>query len=86
VRERRIEIALLLNGEVLARFQLFRHGWLHLSSFVPAPLAAKCAGNFELEIRADRTWRPRPSNDGNRDDREISIAVCNLEIKTLAAA
>jgi hypothetical protein len=39
------------------------------------------AGKYELKIRADRTWQPRPSENANRDDREISIAVCNIEIK-----
>jgi hypothetical protein len=34
---------------------------------------------FELEITADQTWRPRPADPQNRDDREISIAVCNVQ-------
>jgi hypothetical protein len=40
------------------------------------------SSRFELEVRADRTWQPRPDDNGNRDDRELSIAVCNLEVKS----
>lgn len=80
VRERPLTLEFILNGETLTTFQLFRQGWMHLNLFVPSRLVAQFAGKYELEIRADRTWQPRPSNDGDRDDREISIAVCNLEI------
>jgi cyclopropane fatty-acyl-phospholipid synthase-like methyltransferase len=82
VRERPLLLEFILNGEIVATFQLFRHGWLQLNIFVPERLAVESARKYELEIRADRTWQPRPTQDDNRDDREISIAVCNLEIKT----
>jgi len=84
VRERPLALEFVLNGETLSTFQIFRGGWLHLDLFVPDTLATKAAGKYAFEIRADRTWQPRPSNDQDRDDREISIAVCNLEIKTVA--
>ena len=79
VHERPLSLEFLLNGELLTTLQLNRRVWLHLSLHVPAELAAKSAGKYELEIRADRTWQPRPTQDEGRDDREISIAVCNLE-------
>ena len=43
-------------------------------------VAAATDGEFELEIRADRTWQPRPraSAGAGRDDREMSVAVCNI--------
>jgi hypothetical protein len=82
VRERPLSLDFILNGETLTTFQLFRHGWVHLNLPVPERLAIESAGKYELEIRADRTWQPRPSGDESRDDREISIAVCNLEIRT----
>jgi hypothetical protein len=44
---------------------------------VPEDLRA--AGVYELEIRAGRTWQPRPDDPDNRDDRQLSVAVCNLE-------
>ncbi len=84
VRERPLALDFVLNGETLSTFQIFRGGWLHLDLFVPDTLAMKAAGKYAFEIRAGRTWQPRPSNAEDRDDREISIAVCNLEVKTAA--
>jgi len=34
---------------------------------------------FELELTASRTWQPRVDVEEDRDDREISIAVCNIQ-------
>jgi SAM-dependent methyltransferase len=80
IRERPLTLEVLLNGERLSYLSLFRHSWLNLRVPVPASLAAGAAGQFELEIRSDRTWQPRLTNDATRDDRELSIAVCNIEI------
>ncbi|HEY6232385.1 MAG TPA: methyltransferase domain-containing protein [Pyrinomonadaceae bacterium] len=80
--KRALAIELLLNGEKLCAFSLWRYGWLELRIPVPAPLRGGdeiC--NFRLEIRADRTWQPRPIAGETRDDRELSIAVCNIEIR-----
>ena len=74
---RPLAVEILLNGRALASFSLFRHGWLSLGLDVPEELSS--AGEYELEIQADRTWRPRPEDPHNRDDRELSIAVCNVE-------
>jgi hypothetical protein len=35
-----------------------------------------------LELRADRTWQPRPVAGETRDDRELSIAACNITVKS----
>src|SRR5438552_4962342 len=75
-----LTLEVLLNGARLSHFSLFSHSWLNLRVPVPAPLVAKAEGEFELEIRSDRTWQPRPTNDATRDDRELSIAVCNIEV------
>jgi hypothetical protein len=74
---RPLRLELLLNGRRLSSFSLFRHGWLSLLTEVPEELAL--AHDFELELRAGRTWRPRPDDPADRDDRELSIAVCNIE-------
>ena len=74
---RPLGLELYLNVRPLCALSLFRHGWLELTVEVPEELSA--AGDYELELRADRTWRPRPDDTENRDDRELSIAVCNLE-------
>jgi cyclopropane fatty-acyl-phospholipid synthase-like methyltransferase len=78
-RERPLGLELLLNGARLCALSLFGYGWLELEADVPEELATPRAGAFELELRADRTWQPRPAGEG-RDDRELSVAVCNIEI------
>jgi hypothetical protein len=80
VRERPLLIEFILDGQVHSTFNLFRHGWLHVNFGVSE--AAMATGKHELKIRTDRTWQPRPADGEGRDDREISIAVCNIEIKT----
>jgi len=73
-------IEFILDGQVASRFNLWRHGWLHVN--LSATAASAQAQKHELKIRTSRTWQPRPGDAENRDDREISIAVCNIEIKT----
>jgi len=73
--EKPLELELLLNGLRLAQFTLYKYGWLHLSMSVPPALTAKSLGEFELELRAGRT-ATRPD-----DDRQVSIAVCNVEVR-----
>ncbi len=73
-------IELLLNGVKLCAFSVWRYGWLELRVLVPKALTADASGEFELEMRADHTWQPRPTADETRDDRELSIAVCNVTV------
>jgi cyclopropane fatty-acyl-phospholipid synthase-like methyltransferase len=81
IRERPITLEVRLNGDRLSYFSLCRHSWLNLRVPVPSSLAGESGGAFELEIRSDRTWQPRPVEGATRDDRELSIAVCNIEIR-----
>ncbi len=77
-----LRLEILLNGQRLCAFSLCRQGWLELRVVVPEALRSpETNGEFELELRADRTWQPRPTGDETRDDRELSIAVCNLVIQ-----
>jgi cyclopropane fatty-acyl-phospholipid synthase-like methyltransferase len=80
VRQRPLILEFLLNGERLALFSLFRSSWLHLRLILPEHLQSAENQIFDLQVRADRTWQPRPTHDETRDDRELSIAVCNVEI------
>jgi hypothetical protein len=75
-----MEVQILLNGAKLCRFDLFRYGWLSLSLSVPADVV-NSDGAYELEFRASRSWKPRPAIDETRDDRELSIAVCNIVVR-----
>ena len=80
LRAQPLVLEFLLNGSRLSAFSLFRRAWLHLRITVPESLTAE-SGKFELEVRANRTWQPRPTNDETRDDRELSVAVCNIVIQ-----
>ena len=80
LNSRPLGLEVLLNGVKLCALSLYRQGWLELQVAVPESLSQQAAGEFELELRADRTWQPRPVNDETRDDRELSIAVCNVLI------
>jgi hypothetical protein len=80
---RPLGVELLLNGVKVCAFSLCRYGWLELQLPVSKHLESNGdAGVFELEIRADRTWQPRPTADETRDDRELSLAVCNITVST----
>lgn len=69
-----------LNGNRLSLFSLLRQAWLHLRIPVPESLNPESEKEFELDVRASRTWQPRPADDETRDDRELSVAVCNIEV------
>jgi hypothetical protein len=75
---RKMNVTVTLNGTPLSTFTLFRSGWIELEFRLPDPVAPNDGDNFELEITADQTWQPRPNDKQSRDDRAISIAVCNL--------
>jgi len=72
-----------LNGQRLAAISLFSYGWLDLEIKVSENLNETAIGAnkaFEFEIRADRTWQPRAHDPASGDDRQLSIAVCNIEV------
>ena len=73
--EQSLGLEISLNGVKLCAFTLYKYGWLQLLMRVPEGLSSKAKGEFELELRASRTAQ-RPD-----DDRELSIAVCNIEIR-----
>jgi ubiquinone/menaquinone biosynthesis C-methylase UbiE len=75
-----LQVEMIFNGEKLAWFSLIRNGWMNLTVAVPEPTRAIELN--ELELRTNRTWQPRPNPEDRdqRDDREISIAVCNIEV------
>jgi hypothetical protein len=47
---------------------------------VPETLSSEAKGEFDLELRANRTWQPRQVSEETRDDRELSVAVCNIAV------
>jgi ubiquinone/menaquinone biosynthesis C-methylase UbiE len=79
---RPIKLEVSLNNELIGALSLIDYGWLGLefdlgNTFKDGLAPQK---NFELEIRADRTWQPIAHDPTSKDDRELSIAVCNIEI------
>lgn len=69
-------LEVLLNGVRLSAFAVCKYGWLETKILVPENLSEGSNGAFELEIKADRTDR-----SSTEDRREISIAVCNIQIR-----
>jgi ubiquinone/menaquinone biosynthesis C-methylase UbiE len=82
LRDQPLLVEVSLNEEKLAVFSVFRYGWLNLELLIPKSLTAT-GDLYELKLSADRTWQPRPETleREQRDDREISIAVCNIEVR-----
>ena len=83
LRARPLGLEFFLDGVRLAALSLYRYGWLELEISVPEEFnteTGETKTRHELEIRADRTWQPRPVGGASRDDRELSIAVCNIQI------
>lgn len=82
LRMRPAQVELWLNDVKLAAFSLFRYGWLTLEIMVPSTVNTT-DGIYELLLRTNRTWQPRPNSAelADRDDREISIAVCNVVVE-----
>ncbi len=69
-----------LNDKSVGALCLIQNGWVTVSidlSDVASGLKDE-GNNYLFEIRADRTWQPCRTNPESNDDREISIAVCNI--------
>jgi len=77
-----VQVDVKLNGERIAVCSVFRTGWLTLKVYIPETLFA-LDHSYELEFTANRTWQPRVDIEDRelRDDREISIAVCNIVVE-----
>jgi ubiquinone/menaquinone biosynthesis C-methylase UbiE len=71
-----MELQFKLNGAPVCGLCLFEYGWLELEIDVPETTGAE----FRLDITASRTWQPSAANPNSNDDRNLSIAVCRLEI------
>ena len=67
----------LVNGISLCSLSLFKYGWLELEIDVPADIAQQNQ-KLNFEIRSDRVWQPAHIDSSSSDDRELSIAVCNI--------
>src|SRR3954468_13236392 len=57
---RKMEITVALDGATVLACTLFRYGWIELEVRFPEPIAPINRDTFELEMRANQTWQPRP--------------------------
>lgn len=82
LRARPLALEFRLSGVCICAISLFDYGWLELGIDVSAAVvrAAEVNNVFELEIIANRTWQPSLASAGSGDDRQLSIAVCNIEV------
>ena len=76
LRAKPVALEFVVNGVVLSTFSLFDYGWLELVIPVPFTISRE----LQFEIRSSRTWQPIHSDPTSADDRELSIAVCNIEV------
>jgi hypothetical protein len=75
-----LKLDLFLNGVNLCSLSLFRYGWLEVRIVVPPAFVSPANGEFELQLIADRTSQRNQLSQGERDNREVSIAVCNVAV------
>jgi len=77
-----IKLEVSLNNELIGALSLIDYGWLQLEFDLVNTFRDELARQniFELGIRADRTWQPNTHDPTSKDDRQLSIAVCNIEI------
>jgi hypothetical protein len=62
----------------LCAFSFFKYGWLELIVNVPESLSAQSKGDFELELRADRT-----ASAARQEPTRLTIASCRSRFATL---
>ncbi len=69
----------LMNGVSVCALSLINYGWLELEIDVPEHVGPSNR-KWDLQIRGSRTWQPVNSDPASSDDRELSIAVCNIVV------
>ncbi len=81
LRAKPMAIEFFAQGVKCAALSLFNYGWLEVEMRLPESLRVPdAAGALTLEIHASRIWRPSAADAVSDDDRELSIAVCNIEL------
>ena len=83
ITARPLRLTFFLNGIETGRALLSAYGWVELEIDVrenASRLRAVTDEMFEFEIRANRVWQPSLHDSQSKDDRQLSVAVCNIEI------
>lgn len=76
-----LEIAFFLNGDLIGVSALSKARWTRARFEIPEAMRAAQDGIFELAIYANRIFQPNLIDPNSVDDRELSVAVHNIEIK-----
>jgi SAM-dependent methyltransferase len=83
IETRPLTLKFFLNGIETGALTLAQYGWLEIeidAREVASRRRKDIHQSFEFEIRANRVWQPRLVDSQSTDDRELSVAVCNIEI------
>jgi len=78
-----LKLTFFLNGIEMSALSLNRYGWVELeidAREIASRLRRVTDEPFEFEIRANRVWQPSLHEAESTDDRQLSVAVCNIEI------
>jgi ubiquinone/menaquinone biosynthesis C-methylase UbiE len=78
-----LNLEFFLNGQAVGSQCLTQSGWTKVELKVSKMRAQSPAGaphDFVFQIRADRTWQPCSTDPASSDNRELSVAICNIEI------
>jgi SAM-dependent methyltransferase len=78
---RPLEIAVFLNGDLIGVSSLNEPRWTRARFEIPEGLRSASDDAFELTIYANRTFQPNLVDPNSVDDRELSVAVHNIEVK-----
>jgi hypothetical protein len=80
---RPLALEFLYNGVQVGALSLKENGWRQVEldlSQVAMNSSADEVTSALFEIRASHTWQPSATIPESNDDRELSIAVCNVEV------
>jgi hypothetical protein len=78
-----LRLTFFLNGIQTGAASLDAYGWVWIevdTGEIAARLRKVTDEPFEFEIRANRVWQPSLHDSASTDDRQLSVAVCNIEI------
>jgi len=80
VHARPLKLEFFLNGQRVGQSALTHNDWQAMELDVHRIASNNDQAHYELEIRADRTWRPSSTNLISQDNRDLSVAVANPRI------
>jgi hypothetical protein len=76
-----LEVKFYLNRELAHAVTVVETGWTEIRiDALPFKAGAGSPSDYELLITASRTWVPKYYDQASSEERELSIAMCNLEL------